>query len=146
MLNWQAEMRRANKKVQEQMERHLAKVVAPVQTKKVADTNKKAKADKPKRERTTAPKVILNNWDVDLSVAPANVKRVDGYFKSNITDSIHKIATVPTPVKKTADKVKKTKQAVKTVAKSTLRIVDGKRIWTHQGNISPTLLARLGLV
>lgn len=139
MLNWKEEIRKANAKVQEQVERHLAKQ----QVQQVASV---AKADKPKRKRSTAPKVELNNWDVDLSVIPDNVKRVENYFKSPVTDSIHKIASVPNkPVKKTAQKVKNTKKVVKTVVKSTLRIINGKRVWTHQGDVNPSLLARLGL-
>lgn len=138
MLNWKSEIARANARMQEQVEKHLAKKA----TQKIVVT----KADKPKRERATAPKIVLNNWDVDLSVAPDNVKRVDGYFKSNITDSIHKLASVPNKPVKTTQKVKSTKKVVKTVVKSTLRIVDGKRVWTHQGGIKPALLAKLGLV
>lgn len=140
MLNWKEEIRKANAKVQEQVERHLARQ----QVQQVASV---AKADKPKRKRSTAPEIELNNWDVDLSVIPDNVKRVENYFKSPVTDSIHKIArSVPNkPVKKTAQKVKNTKKVVKTVVKSTLRIIDGKRVWTHQGDVNPSLLARLGL-
>ena len=138
MLNWKQEIAQANARVQEQLERHLAK--QQVQVVAVA------KADKPKRKRSTAPEIELNNWDVDLSVIPDNVKRVENYFKSPVTDSIHKIASVPNkPVKKTAQKVKNTKKVVKTVVKSTLRIIDGKRVWTHQGDVNPSLLARLGL-
>lgn len=140
MLNWKEEIRKANAKVQEQVERHLAKQ----QVQQVASV---VKADKPKRKRSTVPKVELNNWDVDLSVIPDNVKRVENYFKSPVKDSIHRIASsVPNkPVKKTAQKVKNTKKVVKTVVKSTLRIINGKRVWTHQGDVNPSLLARLGL-
>lgn len=132
MLNWKADEQRRQARVAEMVERTLAQ---PMQQATQKDSFKRG-------ERTTGKvKHDWTNWDVDLSVIPDNVRKVDGYFRSNKVDTIHHIATEPTKVKKVAKKVAKkadtkTYPTITTITipvktKATLRIVDGKRVWTY---------------
>ena len=85
MLNWKADEQRRQARVAEMVERTLAQ---PMQQATQKESFKRG-------ERTTTGKVKHDwtNWDVDLSVVPDNVKKVDGYFRSNKVDTIHHIAT-----------------------------------------------------
>lgn len=121
MLNWKADEQRRQARVAEMVERTLAQPMV--------DTTKKATK---RGERTTSKvKYDWKNWNVDLSVVPDNVVKVDGYFRSEKTDTIHNIPAETTKKAKKATTNKVQTQDNRLAQKAVLTIVDGKRVWTH---------------
>ena len=121
MLNWKADEQRRQARVAEMVERTLAQPMV--------DTTKKASK---RGERTTGKfKHKWTNYNVDLSVVPDNVVKVDGYFLSEKTDTIHNIPAKATKKAKKATTNKVQTQDNRLAQKAVLTIVDGKRVWTH---------------
>lgn len=92
---WQAEMQHESNNIAKAMAKHDAMLE---QQQVVATQNATRK-----RKANASKKATANRWDIDLSQKPTKVVIVTDYFKSSVTDSIHKIATT----------VEKTKKAVK---------------------------------